>query len=78
MMLTWTTEKPTKPGQYKIRPLPHEKFMVGSEEIIGEREVTIDFVHGQRNQDLCIFLNFSAITVAGASLEFCGPLAPPL
>lgn len=73
----WTIEKPTVPGQYLIRPLPQEKFMVGSEEIVSEQEYTIDYVRGQVNQGLCIFFGFSAITVAGAGVEFCGPLEPP-
>lgn len=73
----WTIEKPTVPGQYLIRPLPEEKYIVGSKEIVSGQEVTIDYVRGQVNQGLCIFSGFGAINVAGAGLEFCGPLEPP-
>lgn len=50
---------------------------VGSEEITGERLVTIAYIKGMRSSGLCIFLDFSAINVAGCGLEFCGPLEPP-
>lgn len=75
--MKWTTERPTVSGQYRIRPLGNEKMRVGSDEIIGERLVTIAYIKGMRARGLCIFLEFSAIDVAGCGLEFYGPLEPP-
>lgn len=74
--MNWTTQKPTKAGQYKIRALPHEKLVVGGEVIKEEREVKIAFIRDKENKGLCVILGASVFEVDGTGLEFLGPLEP--
>ena len=75
-MLTWTTDKPITSGTYKIRPLPQETLVVGSQAFTDEQEVEIEYVRGMKNKGLFIFFGFSAIEVAGTQMEYYGPLEP--
>ena len=73
----WTIEKPTQTGTCMIRPLPHEKLVVGSQEFTQAQEVELAFVPGIDHNALCIFLGFSAIEVRGTKMEYYGPLQMP-
>lgn len=74
---SWTNEAPTQPGRYKIRPFPLHRIVIGTEQIDGEREVTLAYVKGMEYRGLCIYLDRSVIAVNNQILEFLGPLETP-